>query len=373
MGDLEERIASISQKKQELEGAKGDLLETVGKYAYHHTETLPFSAEDAAYAAVKESVKKLRGVETRLAELDEAQRRQAAIKQEISNARSRIEAIEEEIDPLFETIGRAAFAVFQDNPFIDPPYAELFQELSDEIRSLEEVERELAEEERDIDEKSFLDRMLARGKVTWLRSRKQSREHALAKHFRDAGKQIVETDFVEVVDDPGLNSAVRPYEHQRRRIETLREQIKSLEADLSHHQQETKERPVTGVSQDDLRHQKRELEAELIEAQKELGKRFLKALKKDDVPAEIVDEAEAARKIDRQLASKSREEKQLKDSLRRQELEKQAQLLKDRIEEMKQQTRELERREAHMRKEIQELSAKTNAASRGNQAGKEEK
>lgn len=361
MGNLEERIASISQETRKLQDAKADILETVGKYAYNHTESLPFSPEDPAYATVKESVEKLRGVETRLAELDEAQRRHAAIKQEITNTQSRIEAIEEEMGPLFETIGRAAFAVFQDNPFIDPTYAELFQELAEEIRTLEEVQRELAEEERDIDEKSFLDRMLARGKVTWLRSRKQSREHALEKHFRDAGKQIVETDFVDVVEDPGLNSAIRPYEHQRRRIETLREQIRSLEADLTHHLEETEERPARGASQDDLRNQKRHMEAELIEAQRELGKRFLKAIKKSETPAEIVDEAEAARKIDRQLAAKKREEKKLKENLRRQELEKQADLLVHRIEEMKDQTQELESRHAQLRREIEELSGEKKA------------
>jgi hypothetical protein len=372
MGDLEERIVSISKEKRDLERAKADILETVGKYVYDHSEALPFTQEDAAYAKVTESAKQLRGIEAKIATLEEAQRRQAAIKQEIANTRARIAAIDEDMGPLYETIGRAAFAVFQDNPFIGPPYAGLFQELSEEIQGLEEVHQELTEEERDIDEKAFLDRMIARGKVTWLKSRKQSREHSLEKHFRDAGKKIVETDFADVVEDPGLNSAVRPYEHQRRRIETLREHIRSLEADLTHHEEESKERPPKGSSQDDLDHQKRLAQAQLTQAQRELGNRFLKGAKKTEIPEEIADEAEAARKIVRQLSTKSREERRLKESLRRQELEKQAHLLKGRIEEMKNQTRELEDRHTQLIQEIEDLSGEEKTGSPRKKAGKKE-
>lgn len=359
MGDYQEQIAALLREKQGIEEAQGQLLRAIGEFAYANGASLPIDPEDPTVAAVRDAEERLSGIEGRLSQLAELERRQAGIKQEIANARSRVQAIEEEMAPLYQEIGRSAFSVFQDNPFIDPAYAELFQELRREADALEEVEQELGEEERDIEEKPFLDRMLARGKVTWLKTRKQSREHSLEKHFRRVGKKIVDTDFADVVEDPGLNAATRPYENQRQRIETLKEQVRTLEADLEHHREELREGEATEISPSSLEKQRAFLEESLNEAQHNLGRRFLRAVKKDAVPEAIKEEAEAARRLDREIAGKVREEKRLARALRRQELEEKAEAVDRQIRDLRTQAADLEKERERLTGEIRELEEGT--------------
>jgi polyhydroxyalkanoate synthesis regulator phasin/uncharacterized protein YukE len=358
MGDYQEQIATVSKERQKLEEALTGLLRTIGEFAYANAASLSVDPEDPALAAVRDAEEQLSGIEGRLSQLAAIERRQAGLKQEIANARSRVQAIEEEMGPLYQEIGRSAFSVYQDNPFIDPAYAELFQELQREVAALEEVEQELGEEERDIEEKPFLDRMLARGKVTWLKTRKQSREHSLEKHFRKVGKKIVETDFADVVEDPGLNAATRPYENQRQRIETLKEQVRTLEADLEHHREDLREGEASESSPTSLERQKADLEANLAEAQRNLGKRFLRAVKKDAVPDAIKEEAEAARRLDREIAGKVRDEKRLYQALRRKELEKKAEALDRQIRNLRGQAADLEEERERVTEEIAELEGR---------------
>ncbi|MFP4430059.1 MAG: hypothetical protein ACLFPV_02310 [Spirochaetaceae bacterium] len=359
MGDYQERITALSKEKRKLEEAQGELLRAIGAFAYANAASLPIDPEDPALAAVRDAEKRLSGIQGRLSQLAEIERRQAGIKQEIANARSRVQAIEDEMAPLYQDIGRSAFSVYQDNPFIDHAYAELFQELEREVGTLEEVERELDEEERDIDEKPFLDRMLARGKVTWLKSRKQSREHSLEKQFRKVGKRIVETDFADVVEDPGLNAATRPYENQRQRIDTLQEQIRTLEADLDHHREERREEEAEEGSPTNLERQKASLEANLAETLRNLGRRILRTVKKDEVPEAIREESEAARRLDREIAAKVREERHLNRALRRSELEKKTEALDRQIRELRSQAADLEKERERLAGEIEELEERT--------------
>lgn len=356
MGDLEERIETISQERSELERARAEVLEAIGRSAYAQRSGLPIGPDDPAVAAVRDAEERLKGIELRISGREEARRREEGIEQEIANTRSRIEAIEEELDPLFEAIGRSAFAVFQDNPFIDPPYAELFQELNEEVQALEELEHELAEEEHDIEGKPFLDRMLARGKITWLRSRKQSREHSIEKLQRKVGKRVVETDFGDVVEDAGLNAATRPYEQQHQRIETLREQMRSLEADLRHHQAEMQDGSLGADSPDSLRDRKRKHEEELSDAYRSLGQHVLKKMGKGDIPPALSQETETAAQLNREIGAKSREEKRLKALVRKRELEEEAADIGRRIEELKAEVGNLESRREDVQREIAELS-----------------
>ncbi len=359
MGDYQEKLATLSTESRKLEEAQGELLRAIGEFAYANAASLTIDPEDPTLAAVLDAEKRLSGIEGRLSQLAEIERRQAGIKQEIANARSRVQAIDEEMAPLYQDIGRSAFSVYQDNPFIDPAYAELFQELEREVGALEEVEQELGEEERDIEEKPFLDRMLARGKVTWLKSRKQSREHSLEKHFRKVGKKIVETDFADVVEDPGLNAATRPYENQRQRIDTLKEQVRALEADLEHHQEESREGDAGESSPTSLERQKASLEANLAEAQRNLGRRILRTVKKDAIPEAIKEETEAARRLDREIAGKVREENRLNRARRRSELEKKAEALDRQVRELRGQAADLEKERERLAGEIEELEERT--------------
>ncbi len=273
-------------------------LREVGKYVYLNAEASSQAPYAKEFYALREALDEQQRLENHLSECEESRRRGQKIQQEIANARTRIKSIEDELVPLYEDVGRSAFEVFKDNPFIDPPYSELFGDLRKEEQALEGIAAELAEEERAVENKSFLGRLLARGKVTWLKTRKQSREHSFNRMFRKVGTRIVATDFVDVVEDPGLTAAMRTFHRQSQRIETLRDQIRRLEADLEHHNQEF----VDGdTPSETLLQEKRRTDAQVSESQARLGRRYLKATKKQDLPEELKEPSEVVRNLEREV------------------------------------------------------------------------
>lgn len=157
--------------------------------------------------------------------------------QEIADARGELEKrhreIGNELDPHYQTIGENAFRVFRDNPLVDQEYAEIFTPLLDAYEELKQIRGDLSQAESQISEKPFLEKMVLRGRVIVLRNRLSMRENHLERLFREAGKQISNTDFITTIGDPGLDEAAAPFLELMDESQRLEQEIKVLEEERS--------------------------------------------------------------------------------------------------------------------------------------------
>ncbi|TVQ40556.1 MAG: hypothetical protein EA384_02465 [Spirochaetaceae bacterium] len=220
--------------------------------------------------------------------------RQQRIDSDIDAHQQEIVELEESVTPMHEEIGRQAFDVYKENPFVDQQYVDMFSDLVKNQEDIREIDEQLSQLERDTEEKPFLDRMVAKGKIALLRNRRTTREQNSPRLLRKAGKAVTESSFVTVADAPALTAALEPYHQVHTRIDGIRRTIGDLEnerstldnqlADL-----EADKKPLRRVA--DLEQQIESLRTALESVYQATGDIYVAELKKDEKPLDAVADA----------------------------------------------------------------------------------
>ena len=220
--------------------------------------------------------------------------REQQIDGEIDSLHGQIADLEESVQPMYEDIGRKAFEIYKGHPFVDENYVDLFSELVKNHEDIRDIDQQLVQLERETEEKPFLDRMVAKGKIALLRNRRATREQNTPRLFRKAGRFVTESNFVTVVEDATLTRSVEPY-HQvntqiddlNRRISDLQKEDASLTDDLRALGADRK--AVRRVAE--LEQQIEDLTTALDRVFIQVGEGYLSELKKDDNGAAAVAES----------------------------------------------------------------------------------
>ncbi len=160
--------------------------------------------------------------------IEEIAARLAAIDEELQADKRGIRELEEGLGPVYEQVGTVAFRVYKENPFIDQEYVTVFSDMVNNQEEIRDAENELAEIEAGLEQKPFLERVVLKGKVLLLKSRRSSRESALPRLARRAGEQICAGNFIESVDDPALNEAAGPCLDVKSRVNEIEERDLAL-------------------------------------------------------------------------------------------------------------------------------------------------
>ena len=206
---------------------------------------------------------------------------------EVGRQRDELERRRKEIgsqlEPHYQTIGENAFRVFRDNPLVDQEYADIFTPVLDAHEELKQARDELSRAEGELAEKSFLEKMVLRGRIIVLRNRLTARESQLERLYRDAGRQIAGTDFITTIGDPGLDEAAAPFLELMDESHRLDEEIAALDEERASLQGElsalgVERRPASRIGELDnqieqVEQQRRESLSEIATAVKgsELG------------------------------------------------------------------------------------------------------
>ncbi len=245
--------------------------------------------------------------------------REQQIDGEVDSLRGKIADLEESVQPMYEEIGRKAFEIYKSHPFVDENYVDLFSELVKNHEDIRDIDQQLVQLERETEEKPFLDRMVAKGKIALLRNRRTTREQNTPRLFRKAGRFVTESNFITVVDDATLTRAVEPY-HQvntqiddlNRRIADLQKEDQSLAEDLRALGADRK--AVRRVAE--LEQQIEDLTTALNNVSMQVGEGYLSELKKDDSGAAAVAESVArVRELERECQAVDKQIEKLKAAI----------------------------------------------------------
>lgn len=168
-------------------------------------------------------------------EIDETIESVRSILKEKSEAQKAIEEKEadirrhqESLPGIYEEIGKASFERFRDNPFVDQEYAQVFSDLVKHHEELREVQMDLDRLDSTMEQKPFLEKVVARGKRIVMANRLSAKEGAERRLFRTVGKDITRTDFIQSMDDPDLTAVATPYYETEKRIEDLTHAVENL-------------------------------------------------------------------------------------------------------------------------------------------------
>ncbi|HUX12587.1 MAG TPA: hypothetical protein VMW87_06140 [Spirochaetia bacterium] len=140
--------------------------------------------------------------------------------------------------PHYEKIGHAAFEYYQENPFTDQEYADVFSELVQNHNELSQLENSIKENESQIGDRPLFDRMVLRGKTALLKSRRQAKLNAFPRMFRTAGEKISATEFMSMAQDETISTVAGPFLDNVRKIDALRASAEKLRQEESRLEEE---------------------------------------------------------------------------------------------------------------------------------------
>lgn len=189
----------------------------------------------SANESLAEQAETAKQLSQQIAEIEEQIRAVGDILDERAANRETIEAKEADIrtlqdglSPIYEEIGQAAFQRFQENPFVDQEHAQIFSDLVKHHDELRDVQGDLDRLDSTMEQKPFLEKVVARGKRIVLANRLAAKESAERRLFRKVGRDVTRTDFIQKMDDPSLAEVARPYYDTEKRIEDLTHDVENL-------------------------------------------------------------------------------------------------------------------------------------------------
>ena len=363
MSEYQKQITELDRSISEREAHMGTLQATIGRYVREHRSDLV--EQRRLRTKVKEAdarQKEFDEASAQAAKLEHLQNRRQELQEQITDAQAEVDRMSEEIKPLCQDVGKAAFRTYRDNPFVDPAIEGIFSSLLEHEEELKELDRQIGEQESELAQRSAVAKLMSRGRLAFLKGKKSARENALPRLHREAGEAVCATNFITRVEDPSLSAAAKPYFQKRAEIEDLEQHIQALDDEKRSVGTELAELTENVGAERRLKKARESAENELRGIDREIGEKGASGIDGDpDLPDEVraaVDElktAEEAQNKERDRLRRLRAAVELEDVTEsipkiEQQISRQEQDIADRqkhLEELKQQ---LENAEAEKRR-----------------------
>jgi len=363
MSEYQKQITELDRSISEREAHMGTLQATIGRYVREHRSDLV--EQRRLRTKVKEADARQKDFDeasAQAAKLEHLQNRRQELQEQITDAQAEVDRMTEEIKPLCQEVGKAAFKTYRENPFVDPAIEEIFSSLLEHEEELKELDNQIGEQESELAQRSAVAKLMSRGRLAFLKGKKSARENALPRLYREAGEAVCATNFITRVEDPSLSAAAKPYFQKRAEIEDLEQHIQSLDDEKRSVGAELAELTGNVGAERRLKKARETAENELRAIDREIGEKAASGIDGDpDLPDEVrtaVDElktAEDAQNTERDRLRRLRAAVELEDVTEsipkiEQQISRQEQDIAERqkhLEELKQQ---LENAEAEKRR-----------------------
>ena len=260
MSELEKQADALQERQDSLRAELHSVLADAGA----HLLEKPGQVAGANLAQIRQreqevtaQIQEVAATRDRICEIDD---RLLIVNEQTAGIEKEIHQLSEDIDPIYEKIGRIAFDVYRGNPLVDQEYADIFSPLVEVNSELSGLDAAMGDQLALLEDKPFLERMVIRGRIALLKNRRSTREGSFKRLVRGAGHDIMGTAFVDEIGDPKLTAAAEPH---RDRLIGTRELEAELEAATEERHDLHKELESLGAGK---RPQKRreELEGDLI-------------------------------------------------------------------------------------------------------------
>lgn len=231
MASYREKIESTQKEIAANEALIQADLRAIGKAVIAAGTDLASTAGEevaADAASAKELSADIEEIDERIENVRAVLRERSEARAEIEEKEADIRRHQESLPAIYEEIGKASFERFRDNPFVDQEYAEVFSDLVKHHEEVREVQLDLERLDSTMEQKPFLEKVVARGKRIVLANRLSAKESAERRLFRKVGKDITRTDFIQSMDDSSLTAAATPYYETEKRIEDLTHAVENL-------------------------------------------------------------------------------------------------------------------------------------------------
>lgn len=241
MTNLKGLLREISNDIEEAEGSLD------GQYRELGEELLSHGADGSFTGQLKELLQNARGTQE-LVEAGESNReRLAKLLEQASTSRAAIEEkrgelgiLEEEIEPYYEGVGRAAVEALVDDDAEAAPYKKILDQLRDLEIEIRQVDRELNRGGlRGEEEQGIVTQAIAGGRRLYLQGVARTKGLRASGLYRRLGREVCESDLLSRQNSRAFMSVLEPVlknkEQSKRintQISTMRNKLERLESEI---------------------------------------------------------------------------------------------------------------------------------------------
>ncbi|HUX52253.1 MAG TPA: hypothetical protein VMW73_15780 [Spirochaetia bacterium] len=338
------RIKQLQREIQVNQSVIEDELRNVGEIIYQQR---PDTAESAAIATACDEAEReqtaISGMRTVLERFNAITERVNQIMRKTDADEIQVKKLIQQNIPHYEKIGQAAFEFYQENPFSDQEHSDIFSELVQNQQELAGLESAIHETESQREGKSLIDRMMSRGKVALLKSRRQAKLSSLPRLYRAAGEKLSSTEFTSMVADESIANVAGPFLDNVRKIQELRLDIEQLRRE-----KESLELEADGLCEGKRQHKRvAELEnalkihhEKLSSIYRNIGRIYRKSVgKQDDAIPEVREYLQSVTDTEKEIAARNASVNRLKAAIDIDQIERDSAQMQNTIRQIEDQIR----------------------------------
>ena len=338
------RIKQLQREIQVNQSVIEDELRNVGEIIYQQR---PDTAESAAIATACDEAEReqtaISGMRTVLERFNAITERVNQIMRKTDADEIQVKKLVQQNIPHYEKIGQAAFEFYQENPFSDQEHSDIFSELVQNQQELAGLESAIHETESQREGKSLIDRMMSRGKVALLKSRRQAKLSSLPRLYRAAGEKLSSTEFTSMVADESIANVAGPFLDNVRKIQELRLDIEQLRRE-----KESLELEADGLCEGKRQHKRvAELEnalkihhEKLSSIYRNIGRIYRKSVgKQDDAIPEVREYLQSVTDTEKEIAARNASVNRLKAAIDIDQIERDSAQMQNTIRQIEDQIR----------------------------------
>jgi len=302
----------------DIEEAQGSLD---AQYCELGEELLAASGEGGFTGQLKELLQNARGTQELIEAGESNRERLATLLEQASTSRAAIEEkrgelniLEEEIEPYYESVGRAAVDALVDDEAEAAPYKKILDQLRDLEIEIKQVDRELNRGGmRGEEEQGIVTQAIAGGRRLYLQGVVRTKGMRASALYRRLGREVCESDLLSRQNSRAFMNVLEPVLKNKEQTKRINTQITTMRKKL-----ERLESEIAALSESDRPPRRLQRFTADLEKANELMELQLK-----EVGAYYADHgggtADAPKKVKTKLANAKKARKELSDLTKRRE------------------------------------------------------
>ncbi len=349
----------------DIEEAQGSLD---ARYRELGEELLATSGEGGFTGQLKELLQNARGTQELIEAGESNRERLAKLLEQASTSRAAIEEkrgelniLEEEIEPYYEGVGRAAVDALVDDEAEAAPYKKILDQLRDLEVEIKQVDREVNRGGmRGEEEQGIVTQAIAGGRRLYLQGVARTKGMRASVLYRRLGREICDSDLLSRQNSRAFMSVLEPVLKNKEQTKRINTQISTMRNKL-----ERLESEIAALSEGD-RPQRRlqrftadlEKASELMELQlKEIGGYYADhSGSAADVPKKVKAKLTDAKRARKELSALTKRRERVEAAIEVEELERRVEIDRGRVRTLENNVKKANKEIASLSTEIKDLN-----------------
>lgn len=283
------------------------------------------------------------------------------IRDNVEEKKRELAALEEEIEPHYEKVGRAAAEALEDDEEAAEPYRSLIDQLDALEQEIKQLDRDRARSEQRDEDKGLLTQALEGGKRLYFQGLSKSKGVRVTSLYRRLGREACENDLVTKLDSHAFDEVLEPVLKNKEQSDKVRAQMTALTSRAERVEQEIdgfceNERPQRTLQRLERDHEKAH---EVLDVQlRDLGAQYVDRVRdKQGVAKSVAGRMDRITTVRKALQGLTKKRERIEAAMAIEELERKVEGSRSRVRSLSTTAKKLNREIEELNAQIKELSA----------------